>query len=66
MKVTVNGEARELPERLSLTDLLESLGLPASRVAIEVNREIVTRATFPECRLQDGDCVEIVTFVGGG
>ncbi|RYZ36317.1 MAG: sulfur carrier protein ThiS [Myxococcaceae bacterium] len=67
MTVWVNGEARELPEGGSLSSLLTLLGLSSGPgVAVEVNAEVVRRARHPEHRLQDGDRVEIVTFVGGG
>jgi thiamine biosynthesis protein ThiS len=36
------------------------------RVAIEVNRELVSRCDFAETTIRDGDRIEIVTFVGGG
>jgi sulfur carrier protein len=66
MRVHVNGEARELAEASSVEVLLESLRLPRERVAVERNRVIVPRARFAETRLEEGDRVEIVRFVGGG
>ncbi len=36
------------------------------RVAVERNGEIVPKATYAETILQDGDTVEVVSFVGGG
>ncbi len=66
MKLTVNGETREVPQAASVSELLALLGLDAPRVAVEVNRAIVPRARHAEHRLADGDAVEVVTFVGGG
>lgn len=66
MQLTVNGEARELPDNSTVKHLLENLQLAATRVAVEVNLEIVPRATYAERTLQDGDKIEIVHFVGGG
>lgn len=66
MTVWVNGEAREVPEGSTLSALLESLQVGGPGVAVEVNAEVVRRARHPEHRLQGGDRVEIVTFVGGG
>ena len=66
MQVVVNGEPRTLEENASLDALLEQLGLAPRRVAVEVNRELVPRADYPATRLQEGDSIEIVTFVGGG
>ncbi|MCL6565737.1 MAG: sulfur carrier protein ThiS [Acidobacteriia bacterium] len=66
MKVTINGENRELPEGLTVAALLEHLGLQPERVAIERNREILPRSRWAETRVADGDRYEIVHFVGGG
>lgn len=66
MQVWVNGEAREVPEGITLSSLLESLQVGGPGVAVEVNAEVVRRARHPEHPLHAGDRVEIVTFVGGG
>ena len=66
MKVQINGEERELAEELTLAALLEQLGMKADRVAVELNREIISRQLWPQTRLQTGDRLEIVQFVGGG
>ncbi len=66
MKLQINGEERELAEGLTLAALLEQLGMKPDRVAVELNREIVRRETWPQTRLQPGDRLEIVQFVGGG
>jgi len=64
--VQINGEAREIDERTSIATLVESLGLTAPHVAIELNLEVVPRARHSETMLRDGDRLEIVTLVGGG
>ncbi len=65
--VVVNGEARELAaERPTVAELVAELGLANQRVAVEVNRRLVTRATWGEAVLGEGDVIEIVQFVGGG
>jgi sulfur carrier protein len=66
MRVHVNGEERELQEGLTLAALLDFLGVERTRVAVEVNTELVRRARHAEVQLKAGDQVEIVTFVGGG
>lgn len=66
MQLTINGEVRELSDCSTVKQLLESLQITATRVAVEVNLEIVPRATYGERTLQDGDKIEIVHFVGGG
>lgn len=66
MKLTINGEAREVPEGLSLSGLLQHLQLTQGPVAIERNREVVPRREHDTVLLQQGDVLEIVQFVGGG
>jgi thiamine biosynthesis protein ThiS len=66
MILRINGEAREMPDGLTLSGLVEHLDMKADRLAIELNRDIVAHAKWPETRLKDGDQLEIVHFVGGG
>ena len=66
MKVFINGEARELFGTLSLAELITELDLPAARIAVELNREVVRRNDWSGTILSDEDRIEIVHFVGGG
>lgn len=66
MQVTINGELRVVPDNLTLRDLLSHLKLGEERVAVERNREIVGRQHWAAVRVQAGDELEIVHFVGGG
>jgi len=66
MTVYLNGEAQEVPEGLTLAGLLEWLKLPADRVAVERNLAIVPRDHWAETRMEAGDRLEVVHFVGGG
>jgi len=67
MNLIINGESREFSESsLSLSILLEKLGMKADRVAVELNRQIVRREQWPSTPLKDDDRLEIVHFVGGG
>lgn len=67
MKLVVNGESRDFnTTSVTVMEMLELLGLAQRRVAVEVNRRIVPRASHAEATLSDGDVVEIVQFVGGG
>jgi|Cm1ome_4_1110797.scaffolds.fasta_scaffold20343_2 sulfur carrier protein len=63
--VKVNGEMMDMDGR-TVAELLEKLDTSSQRVAVEVNEEIVPRATYGEAVLKDGDSVEVVRFVGGG
>jgi len=64
--VVLNGEKREVPENLSLKELLRFLNLKEERVAIERNREIIKSEAWEQVRVEPGDQLEIVQFVGGG
>ena len=66
MKIILNGEEREFPGEITLEELLRELALARDSVAIEVNGALVPRARFAAQRVQPGDRLEIVTFVGGG
>jgi thiamine biosynthesis protein ThiS len=66
VSIVVNGEGREAASGATVEQLLESLGLPRGRVAIERNREILPRAAWTETVVAAGDRYEIVQFVGGG
>lgn len=64
--VTLNGKERRVPHGLTVTDLLEELGLNPGLVVVERNREILERARYGEIRVEAGDVLELVHFVGGG
>jgi sulfur carrier protein len=66
MTVSVNGERCEVPDGLTVTALLEHLGMNEGRVAIERNLDILPRALWAETPVQPNDSFEIVQFVGGG
>lgn len=66
MRLSVNGQEREIETGATIEKLLEELGLGARRVAVEVNREVVSRDAWSCTELQERDHVEIVQFVGGG
>jgi thiamine biosynthesis protein ThiS len=65
MNLTINGENQVFSAQ-TLSALVEQLGMKPDRVAIELNREIVSRDRWPQTPLRDGDRLEIVHFVGGG
>jgi len=64
--ITINGERREVPDELTVAALLQHIGMPAERVAIERNLDILPRARWLETKVQPNDSFEIVHFVGGG
>ena len=66
MRITLNGEPRDLAEPLTISRLLTVLDIDPRRVAVEHNLVIMKRPTFDTTIVQSGDRVEIVNFVGGG
>ena len=66
MRVIVNDQATELPDAATVAELLVLLALPGTRVAVEVNRQLVRRIHHGDTRLNSGDIIEVVTLVGGG
>ncbi|HEY7120071.1 MAG TPA: sulfur carrier protein ThiS [Tepidisphaeraceae bacterium] len=66
MVVTVNGEAREVPQGETIRALIARYNLTPEKVAIELNRRLLRGERYDETSLKEGDQVEIVTFVGGG
>lgn len=66
MQIEVNGETREVADRIALIDLIRELELAPERVAIELNKKVVRRIDWPATSVAEGDRIEIVHFVGGG
>jgi thiamine biosynthesis protein ThiS len=66
IEITVNGEARSVAPGTTVGGLLDELGMPRERVAVELNRRVVRKAEWAAAELASGDRLEIVHFVGGG
>ena len=64
--ITLNGDPYAVDGNLRLVALLERLKMRQGRVAVEINREIIPRASYPATMIKPGDNVEIINFVGGG
>jgi len=66
MKISLNGEPKELADRLTLQQLLDHLQIASGRVACEVNLKIIRRAFYGTTEIHDGDTIEIIQAIGGG
>jgi thiamine biosynthesis protein ThiS len=66
MKLVINGDDHRVDGPITVSGLVEHLGMKADRVAIELNLDIVPRGQWVETQLAEGDRLEIVHFVGGG
>lgn len=66
MRVTVNGERRELAEGTTLAAVVALLTAAPSGIAAAVNETVVPRGRWSGTALADGDRVEVLTAVQGG
>ena len=66
MKLSLNGQVRDLENGATLSGLLASLQLAEKLVLVELNGHAVQRADFSAIQLGEGDSLEIVRMVGGG
>ena len=66
IEIIVNGDAKGVPQGVTVTQLLRQLELDPARVAVELDRRIVHKAQWDETVLAAGARLEIVQFVGGG
>jgi thiamine biosynthesis protein ThiS len=66
MTLTLNGEKKTIQAGLTVAGLLENLKIEPARVAVEVNLSIIKKADYEKHLLNEGDTVEVVSFVGGG
>ena len=63
--VKINGEMLDMAGK-TVSEMLADMDINGQRVAVELNEEIVPKASYDETVLKDGDTVEVVRFVGGG
>ncbi len=63
--VKINGEETSAAG-MTLSEYLATTSFNPQRIAVERNGEIVPRSMYGEVVLEEGDSVEVVSFVGGG
>jgi sulfur carrier protein len=66
MLITVNGEKKEVPQGLMIVGLLQFLKIQPERVAVELNLDIVKKDRYNTTPVNEGDSVEVVSFMAGG
>ena len=64
--VVINGVHRQITGGATLLQLLAELELDPRAVVVEHNRRIVRRPSLGEVKVNSGDAIEVVQFVGGG
>ena len=63
--VKIKGEELNIAGK-TVAEYLQATNYDPTRIAVERNGDIVPKAQYAETVLQDGDSVEVVSFVGGG
>ncbi len=66
MRLTINGDAREIDDTLTLAAYLTLHNLRPQMVVVERNGEIVPRADYASTRLAENDTLELVQMMAGG
>lgn len=66
LSIRINGEHRRVNGGLSISEMLNEMGIDPLRVAVERNLEVVPRPSLGDVQVEDGDDYEVVHFVGGG
>ncbi len=67
MKLTINGEAKELRDGLSITELLvvENVEMP-EMVSVQLNDEFLKQDEYAATIVKEGDDINFLYFMGGG
>ena len=67
MKITVGGEKKEVPDGLTVAELIELEQVETPEyVTVSINEEFIDRSTFESRVLRERDEVEFLYFMGGG
>jgi sulfur carrier protein len=66
IKIKINGMEKEIHKNTTISELLSSLNVLDKTMAVAVNMKIVKKDEWQNYKLQDGDKVEALNFVGGG
>ena len=66
IEIKINGKVIKVKEDTKMLSLINDLKIPIKKVAIELNREIIDKKKLKNIKIQNGDKIEIVHFIGGG
>ena len=66
MKLTINGEKREIVKSQTLEELIRELNIQAPNFAVALNQQVIPKSKYATTAIQEHDEVEIVHAVGGG
>ena len=66
IKIKINGKIKTIIDKLTLYELINDLKIPITKVAIELNKEIINKKETKKIKLENNDIIEVVHFIGGG
>ena len=66
IKIKINGKIKTIIDELTLYELINDLKIPITKVAIELNKEIINKKEIKKIKIKNNDIIEIVHFIGGG
>ena len=66
MKITINGSPKQLNDGVNLEAIVRDLCKNPVHVIAGLNGTIIAGPDRPKTKIKDGDCLELVSFVGGG
>ena len=64
--ITLNGQQTEIKDGITVTELLTEKQFRIALVAVEYNGRILKKNEYDTTVLNDGDIIEVVSFMGGG
>ena len=64
--IKFNGQSIENTHEKTVAEFLAENNYDLKRIAVELNGDILPKAQYNSTALKDGDCIEVVSFVGGG
>ena len=66
MKITCNGETKEITPHTTLISFIRDMDLNPDTVVAECDGRIIKRNEYDTLVLSDGNVLELIRFVGGG
>ena len=66
IKVSVNGEMKEIEKNLNIKQLIEALDYRQKGFAVAVNTTFVSIKNYEQTIINDGDTIDILAPVQGG
>ena len=66
INIYINGKSKNIKVEQSVLSLLQLLNLNRNNIAVEINREIISKSDYNIYIIKENDKIEIVNFIGGG